>query len=136
MHKVWIEVALNGAWNRRLQPLLPDTVETIVAEGIACARASASIIHTHAFEDGTHTFDWQVYARIIEGIRAKVDVPVYPSIPSAGIGTGPLPTEAAARKTMRSKGSASGLSCRAGMSTSTQPSACSASCAGPTAMRG
>ena len=82
MHKVWIEVALNGAWNRRLQPLLPDTVETIVAEGIACARAGASIIHTHAFEDGTHTFDWQVYARIIEGIRAKVDVPVYPSYPA------------------------------------------------------
>jgi 3-keto-5-aminohexanoate cleavage enzyme len=27
-------------------------------------------------------FDWQVYARIIEGIRAKVDVPVYPSYPS------------------------------------------------------
>jgi hypothetical protein len=28
MHKVWIEVALNGAWNRWLQPRLPDTVET------------------------------------------------------------------------------------------------------------
>ncbi len=82
MHKVWIEVALNGAWSRKLQPRIPDTVETIVADGIACARAGASIIHTHAFEDGTHTFDWQVYARIIEGIRAKVDVPVYPSYPA------------------------------------------------------
>lgn len=92
MHKVWIEVALNGAWNRKLQPLLPDTVETIVAEGIACARAGASIIHTHAFEDGTHTFDWQVYARIIEGIRAKVDVPVYPSYPAIPA-TGMSPAE-------------------------------------------
>jgi uncharacterized protein (DUF849 family) len=82
MHKVWIEVALNGAWNRRLQPLLPDTVDAIIGEGIACARAGASIIHTHAFEDGRHTFDWRVYARIIEGIRARVDVPVYPSYPA------------------------------------------------------
>ncbi len=92
MHKVWIEVALNGAWNRKLQPLLPDTVEAIVAEGIACARAGASIIHTHAFEDGRHTFDWQVYARIIEGIRAEVDVPVYPSYPAIPA-TGMTPAE-------------------------------------------
>ena len=41
MHKVWIEVALNGAWSCRLQPGIPDTVEAIVAEGIACARAGA-----------------------------------------------------------------------------------------------
>ena len=38
MHKVWIEAALNGAWSRRFQPGIPDTVETIVAEGVACAR--------------------------------------------------------------------------------------------------
>jgi 3-keto-5-aminohexanoate cleavage enzyme len=83
MRKVWIEVALNGAWSRRLQPGIPDTVEQIVAEGIACARAGASIVHTHAYaEGGRQTFDWQVYARIIEGIRAAVDVPVYPSYPT------------------------------------------------------
>jgi hypothetical protein len=34
---------------------------------------------------------------LVRGIRAKIDVPVYPSIPSAGIGVGPLPTDAAAR---------------------------------------
>jgi 3-keto-5-aminohexanoate cleavage enzyme len=83
MRKIWIEVALNGAWSRRLQPGIPDTVEKIVAEGIACARAGASIIHTHAYADGgAQTFDWQVYARIIEGIRAAIDVPVYPSYPA------------------------------------------------------
>ena len=27
MRKVWIEVALNGAWSRKLQPRIPDTVE-------------------------------------------------------------------------------------------------------------
>ena len=80
--KVWIEVALNGAWGRAVQPGIPDSVEQIVADGIACARAGAAIIHTHAYgEGGVHTFDWQVYARIIEGIRREVDVPVYPSYP-------------------------------------------------------
>ena len=82
MRKVWIEVSLNGAWSRKLQPGIPDTVEAIVAEGIACARAGAAIVHTHAYEDGKHVFDWQVYARIIEGIRAEIDVPVYPSYPA------------------------------------------------------
>ena len=43
MRKVWIEVALNGAWSRRYQPGIPDTVEQIVAEGIACARGGAGI---------------------------------------------------------------------------------------------
>jgi uncharacterized protein (DUF849 family) len=92
MRKVWIEVALNGAWSRRYQPGIPDTVEQIVAEGTACARAGASIVHTHAYaEGGAQTFDWQVYARIIEGIRDEVDVPVYPSypaIPDTGVDTG------------------------------------------------
>src|SRR4051812_3040519 len=82
MRKVWIEVALNGAWSRKLQPRIPDSVEAIVAEGIACARAGAAIVHTHAYQDGRHVFDWQVYARIIEGIRAEIDVPVYPSYPA------------------------------------------------------
>jgi 3-keto-5-aminohexanoate cleavage enzyme len=82
MRKVWIEVALNGAWTRALQPGIPDTIEAIIAEGVACARAGATIIHTHAYDgSGPQTFDWQVYAHIIEGIRAQVDVPVYPSYP-------------------------------------------------------
>src|SRR5258707_1952237 len=83
MHKVWIEAALNGPWSRALQGGIPDTVEAIVAEGVACARAGATIIHTHAYDGGgAQTFDWQVYARIIEGIRGQVDVPVYPAYPS------------------------------------------------------
>jgi 3-keto-5-aminohexanoate cleavage enzyme len=80
--KVWIEAALNGAWSRALQPGIPDTIPAIIAEGIACARAGATIIHTHAYDGGgPQIFDWQVYARIIEGIRNEVDVPVYPSYP-------------------------------------------------------
>jgi 3-keto-5-aminohexanoate cleavage enzyme len=89
MRKVWIEAALNGPWSRALQPGIPDTVEAIIAEGIACARAGAAIIHTHAYDGGgPQTFDWQVYARIIEGIRAEVEVPVYPSFPPFMTGGG------------------------------------------------
>ncbi|MFO1085185.1 MAG: 3-keto-5-aminohexanoate cleavage protein [Reyranellaceae bacterium] len=80
--KVWIEVALNGGWSPRHQPGVPVTIEAIVAQGIACARAGAAIIHTHAYgDDGAQTFDWQVYARIIEGIRLATDALVYPSYP-------------------------------------------------------
>ena len=82
MRKVWIEAALNGSWGRALQPGIPDTVETIIAEGVACARAGATIVHVHAYDGGPQTYDWQVYARIIEGIRNQVDVPVYPSYPA------------------------------------------------------
>lgn len=97
MPPVWIEAALNGPWTRARQPGIPDTVPAIIAEGIACARAGACIIHTHAYDGGgEQTFDWQVYARIIEGIRAVVDVPVYPSIPSPGI-AGPAAADTVAR---------------------------------------
>ena len=94
---IWIEAALNGPWTRARQPGIPDTVAAIVAQGVACANAGACIIHTHAYEDGgEQTFDWQVYARIIEGIRAKIDVPVYPSIASPAI-SGPAEADAAIR---------------------------------------
>jgi 3-keto-5-aminohexanoate cleavage enzyme len=101
MRKVWIEAALNSAWSRALQPGIPDTIEAIIAEGVACARAGAAIIHTHAYDGGgQQTFDWQVYARIIEGIRAQVDVPVYPSYPAimtAGGDTSPSLADVAGR---------------------------------------
>jgi uncharacterized protein (DUF849 family) len=82
MRNVWIEAALNGAWSRALQPGILDTIETIVAEGVACARAGATIVHDHAYDGGgPQTHDWQVYASTIEGIRNQVDVPIYPSYP-------------------------------------------------------
>jgi 3-keto-5-aminohexanoate cleavage enzyme len=85
MRKVWIEVALNGPWSRARQPGIPDTVEAIIAEGVACAKAGACIVHVHAYDGGgPQTFDWAVYARIIEGVRREIDVPVYPSIPMGG----------------------------------------------------
>jgi 3-keto-5-aminohexanoate cleavage enzyme len=86
MGKVWIEAALNGAWGRALQPTIPISVEEIVADGIAVANAGAAIIHLHAYDaaTGRQKDDWEIYARIFEGIRAKADVIVYPTVPIAG----------------------------------------------------
>lgn len=86
--KVWLEAALNGPWTRERQPGIPVRVEEIVAEGIAAAREGAAIIHAHAYDaaSGRQKDDADLYARIVEGIRAEVDVIVYPTIPIAGSG--------------------------------------------------
>lgn len=82
----WIEVALNGPWGRGRQPGIPVTVEEIVADGLAAAAAGAAIVHLHAYDPATgrQRDDWQTYARVIEGIRARSDALVYPTIPLAG----------------------------------------------------
>jgi 3-keto-5-aminohexanoate cleavage enzyme len=86
MHKVWIEAALNGPWGRERQPSIPVTVEEIIADGLDAAGAGAAIIHIHAYDPttGRQNDQWETHARIIEGIRAKADVIVYPTIPLAG----------------------------------------------------
>jgi uncharacterized protein (DUF849 family) len=86
--EIWLEVALNGPWGRERQPLAPLTVAKIVADGVACAREGAAIVHVHAYDEATgqQKDDWQIYARIIEGIRGQVDAIVYPTIPIAGSG--------------------------------------------------
>lgn len=88
MRAVWLEAALNGPWGRERQPDIPITVQEIVADGVACARAGAAIIHLHAYDaaTGRQDDDWQLYARIIDGIRAACDAIVYPTIPIAGSG--------------------------------------------------
>ena len=86
MARTWIEAALNGPWGRERQPGIPITVDECVADGLAAAEEGAAIIHVHAYDPltGRQNDDWQTYARIIEGIRAKADVIVYPTIPLAG----------------------------------------------------
>jgi uncharacterized protein (DUF849 family) len=88
MPKVWIEAALNGAWTRERQPKIPVSVEEIVADGIAAAKAGAAIIHLHAYDaaTGRQRDAYEIYAPIIEGIRAKADAIVYPTLPITGSG--------------------------------------------------
>jgi 3-keto-5-aminohexanoate cleavage enzyme len=86
MHKTWLEVALNGAWGKDLQPHIPVRVDDIVAQGVACAAEGAAIVHVHAYDPdtGRQRDDADIYARIIEGIRSRVDCIVYPTIPVSG----------------------------------------------------
>ena len=88
MPKVWIEAALNGAWTRERQPAIPISVDEIVADGIAAVEAGAAIVHLHAYDvaTGRQRDDYDIYAPIIEGIRAKVDAIVYPTLPITGSG--------------------------------------------------
>lgn len=83
MAKTWLEVALNGPWGNALQPRIPIRVEDIIAEGVACAREGAAIVHVHAYDEasGQQRDDAEVYARIIDGIRSRFDCIVYPTIP-------------------------------------------------------
>jgi uncharacterized protein (DUF849 family) len=78
---VWLEVALNGAWSAARQPLAPYAIADIIDEAVACAGEGAAIVHLHAYDpDGRPWEDADTYTRIIEGIRARCDAIVYPTI--------------------------------------------------------
>lgn len=92
--KTWLEVSLNGGGGHAHQHLMPVTADAMIAEGIACVEAGASIIHFHAYDETTERQkdDTDLYARVIEGIREKVDAIVYGTLPM--IGTQNCPTAA------------------------------------------
>jgi 3-keto-5-aminohexanoate cleavage enzyme len=81
--KVWIEVAMNGSWGRDKQPNVPVTAEEIIADGVACVAAGAAILHLHAVDPATgrQNDDPDIYAAIMNGIRARTDAIVYPTMP-------------------------------------------------------
>ncbi|MEM7358302.1 MAG: 3-keto-5-aminohexanoate cleavage protein [Pseudomonadota bacterium] len=82
---VWLEVALNGAAGRGYQPNIPITPDDIIAEGIACAKAGAAIIHLHVYsEAGEPVENVDLYTRVFEGIKAECDAIVYPTLALAG----------------------------------------------------
>ncbi len=83
---IWIEAAINGPWGVARQPGIPIAIPDIVADGIAAVEAGAAIVHLHVYdlETGRQRDDWELYAKAIEGIRAKVDAIVYPTIPIVG----------------------------------------------------
>ncbi len=79
--KTWIEVALNGAWTRRIQPRIPVTADEIVSEGVACVKAGAAIVHAHTLDpdSGRQNNDLENCAAFMSGIRSQVDAVVYPT---------------------------------------------------------
>ncbi|MGB5146728.1 MAG: 3-keto-5-aminohexanoate cleavage protein [Porticoccaceae bacterium] len=92
--KVWIEVALNGAWPRALQPNIPVTAAEIIAEGVACVKAGAAIVHAHTLDpvSGRQNADPDNCQAFIAGIQRQVDAIVYPT--AVGL---PMPEDAALR---------------------------------------
>lgn len=90
----WLEVSLNGGGGHAHQHLMPVTAEALIAEGIACVEAGAAIVHFHAYDEATETQrdDPDLYARVIEGIRAKVDAIVYGTLPHIGAAECPTAT--------------------------------------------
>jgi len=83
--KVWLEVALNGAAGKQFQPGIPTSEADIIAEAIACAKAGAAIIHLHAYNAAEESVeDADIYSRLFEGIRAKCDAIVYPTLSLSG----------------------------------------------------
>ncbi len=84
--KTWLEVSLNGGGGHAHQHLMPITAEALIAEGIACVEAGAAIVHFHAYDEATETQkdEADLYARVIEGIRARVDAIVYGTLPAIG----------------------------------------------------
>ena len=95
----WLEVALNGPWSRSRQPKIPVLADEIGADAIRCAEAGVAILHFHAYDpvSGRQRDDYDIYAPIIERIRAKVDVICYPTVPFAGSMDAPNPLTAAQR---------------------------------------
>ena len=80
--KTWIEVALNGAWTRKLQPHIPVLAREIIDDGAACIKAGAAIIHAHTLDPdtGRQNGDVDNCAGFMQGIRAQVDAIVYPTV--------------------------------------------------------
>ena len=83
---VWLEVALNGPWSRERQPAIPITEDAIVEQAIACANEGAAIIHFHPYDPvtGRQRDAYEIYAPVIERVRARVDVICYGTLPFTG----------------------------------------------------
>jgi 3-keto-5-aminohexanoate cleavage enzyme len=95
----WLEVALNGPWSRSRQPRIPVRADEIVDDALRCVDAGAAILHFHAYDpqSGRQRDDYDIYAPIIERIRARTDVICYPTLPFAGSVDAPSPLTPAQR---------------------------------------
>lgn len=83
--KVIITCAVTGSGHTpTMSPHLPYTVEDMVEQSVAAARAGAAVIHLHARDpkDGSPTADPAVFLEYLKAIKAETDVVV--SITSGG----------------------------------------------------
>jgi uncharacterized protein (DUF849 family) len=80
--QVILDVAINGIRNREMNPHLPQTLQEISAEAIACIDAGASIIHAHNTNPGlTAEAAAQEYMAICQPLLQKrPDALWYPTL--------------------------------------------------------
>lgn len=86
--KVIITCAVTGSGHTpTMSPHLPFTVEDVVSQAVAAAKAGASVVHLHARDprDGRPTSDPAVFLEYLKAIKASCDVVV--SLTTGG-GTG------------------------------------------------
>jgi len=71
--KVIINAAMTGMVpTKKETPYVPVTIDEIIEDATKCVTSGASILHIHARDkDGKPTYKKEVYAQIIEGIRAR-----------------------------------------------------------------
>jgi uncharacterized protein (DUF849 family) len=77
-----IEVAVNGTSGRQEHPDVPLTADEIVAQGRACAREGASVVHAHGRNaDGAWAFaDADAYRPAFAELRRRDGLLVYPTM--------------------------------------------------------
>lgn len=84
MSSVWLEVALNGATGRSLQPRIPIDPSEIIEQGIACVEAGAAILHLHAYAGEEAVESAEIYTKIFAGIKKYCDPIIYPTLALGG----------------------------------------------------
>ncbi len=101
--ETWLEAAINGGWGREKQPNIPVLPDDIVDQAVAAAEHGAAIVHLHAYDPqtGRQRDAYELYAPLIERIRARSDAIVYPTIPFGGSTTSPAERFAAVEKLLQ-----------------------------------
>jgi 3-keto-5-aminohexanoate cleavage enzyme len=83
-----IEVAINELASKRDNPNVPYSLDEVVDDAVACARAGAAIVHFHARDAVTgeqRWFDTPFYREAFARIRAECDALLYPTQPGSGM---------------------------------------------------
>jgi 3-keto-5-aminohexanoate cleavage enzyme len=88
MEPLIVEVALTELASKSANPNVPYSLEDIVADAVACAKAGAAIVHFHARDPVSgeqRWFDTDFYREAFLRIRAQCDAILYPTQPGSGM---------------------------------------------------
>jgi 3-keto-5-aminohexanoate cleavage enzyme len=88
MEPLIIEAAINELASKDDNPNVPYSIDEVVADAVAVARAGAAIVHFHARDAVTgeqRWFDTDFYREAFRRIRAECDALLYPTQPGSGM---------------------------------------------------